>query len=80
MRRILSAPRLAALLLAVAASPLAPSLSAQPTPAAAEARDERVRMYLDCSGFYCESDFYQTEICRSWPTCATAATRRCTCW
>lgn len=62
MHRILSAPRAAALLLAVAASLLAPSLHAQPTPAAAGARDERVRVYLDCSGFYCESDFYQTEL------------------
>ncbi|HEX6912740.1 MAG TPA: hypothetical protein VF142_20200 [Longimicrobium sp.] len=45
--------------LAAAASPLS-TLSAQDVPA--QARDERVRVYLDCNGFYCESDFYQTEL------------------
>jgi hypothetical protein len=35
---------------------------AQTSPAAAAVQDGPVRLYLDCSGFYCEGDYYQTEI------------------
>lgn len=55
------APLLAALCFSAAASAAAPAASAQPA-SAAQAPEGRVRMYLDCSGFYCESDYYQTEL------------------
>lgn len=52
-----------ALACAVAGASLSRPLHAQ-TPAAnpSSPRDAPVRVYLDCSGFYCERDFYQTEI------------------
>lgn len=53
-------PLLAALCLSAAASAAAPAAFAQP--ASTEPQDGRVRMYLDCSGFYCEPDYYQTEL------------------
>lgn len=55
---------LAAVLLAVCAllsAPIAPVL-AQEAPAPTAARDEPLRVFIDCSGFYCDQEFFQTEI------------------
>ena len=46
------------LLLLAAASPAS---GQEPTPAI-PAGNEPIRLFLDCSGFYCEPDFFQTEI------------------
>lgn len=56
------APILAALCLALAAAPAVPARAAAQETPAAPAQNGRVRLYLDCSGFYCESDYYQTEL------------------
>ena len=53
-------PRVLLLGLALATAAALP-LRAQPGPAAAPS-DGAVRLFLDCSGFYCEPEYYQTEI------------------
>ncbi|HET6765190.1 MAG TPA: hypothetical protein VFH27_16000 [Longimicrobiaceae bacterium] len=59
--RFPSAHHCAALLLLAAAPFAARTLHAQ-TAAPADTLNRQVRLFLDCSGFYCEPDFYQTEI------------------
>jgi hypothetical protein len=51
-------PVLALVLAALTAAPLA----AQQTPTPPDTAQEAVRLFLDCNGFYCDPDFYRTDI------------------
>jgi hypothetical protein len=67
----------AALVYAATEATLPRAVYAQTT-GTAQAQGTAVRVYLNCSGFYCDRDFFRRRS-RSSPTCATAATPRCTC-